>query len=117
MVDINENPGTVNLQMLMLLATTHGYGVLILQTIAALALIAAVAWVLTRFLGPKLLGRASNSRMRVVERLPLEPRRSLYLVEVDGRNLLVGVSENNIRLIEELSASNSIDAQTDKGDE
>jgi flagellar biogenesis protein FliO len=32
--------------------------------------------------------------MRVVARLPLEPRRSLYLVEVAGRYLLVGLGEN-----------------------
>jgi flagellar biogenesis protein FliO len=34
--------------------------------------------------------------MRVLERLVLEPRRCLYLVEIDGAQLVVGVSEHGV---------------------
>ena len=38
--------------------------------------------------------------MKIIERLVLEPRRSLHLVEVDGEILLVGTSEHSVQLLE-----------------
>lgn len=61
-----------------------------------LAAIAGAAWAASRFLGPRLAARRAGARMRVVERLALEPRRSLYLVAIDGRELVVGVTERGI---------------------
>ena len=40
--------------------------------------------------------------MRVVGRLPLEPRRSIYLVEIEGRRLVVGVGDGPMTLLSEL---------------
>jgi flagellar biogenesis protein FliO len=40
--------------------------------------------------------------MRVVGRLPLEPRRSIYLVQVGGRCLVVGVGDGPMSLLSEL---------------
>jgi hypothetical protein len=42
--------------------------------------------------------------MGVVARLPLEPRRSLYVVEVAGKTLLVGTSEMGLSVLSELDA-------------
>lgn len=50
-------------------------------------------------------GVRSSSRtagMRVVGRLALEPRRSIYLVEVGGRCLVVGVGDGPMALLSEL---------------
>jgi flagellar biogenesis protein FliO len=74
-------------------ATWDNYGLFILETLAALAVIALGAWALVRFGSLKLARGKEGSRMRVIERLPLEPKRTLYLVELDGMELLVGVSE------------------------
>jgi hypothetical protein len=38
----------------------------------------------------------------VVARLPLEPRRSLYIIEVAGKTLLVGTSEMGLSVLSEL---------------
>jgi flagellar biogenesis protein FliO len=38
----------------------------------------------------------------VVARMPLEPRRSLYVVEVAGKTLLVGTSEMGLNVLSEL---------------
>jgi flagellar biogenesis protein FliO len=38
----------------------------------------------------------------VVARVPLEPRRSLYVVEVAGKTLLVGTSEMGLSVLSEL---------------
>jgi flagellar biosynthetic protein FliO len=40
--------------------------------------------------------------MRVVGRLALEPRRSIYLIEVGGRCLVVGVGDGPMALLSEL---------------
>jgi flagellar biosynthetic protein FliO len=84
--------------------STLNLGVVILQTFAVLVLIGAMAWAFVRFVAPRMGMRAGRSRMKILERLPLEPRRSLYLVEVDGKSILVGVSEGSIRLLREVQA-------------
>ncbi len=80
----------------------QGYGLFILETLVALAFIGICAWSIVRFGRPRLLGKPGGGRMKMVERIALEPRRSLYLVEVDGKPLLISASEGSVRLIKEL---------------
>ncbi len=80
----------------------QSYGVFVLETVAILIVLALGAWAIVRFGGSRFVVGKGGSRMRVVERLSLEPKRSLYLVEVDGKNLLVGVSEGAVQLVEHL---------------
>jgi flagellar biogenesis protein FliO len=42
--------------------------------------------------------------MRVVGRLALEPRRSIYLVEIGGRCFMVGVGEGPMTMLGEVDA-------------
>ena len=49
--------------------------------------------------------------MDVVARVPLEPRRSLYVVEVAGKTLLVGTSEMGLSVLSELDARRGRGAQ------
>jgi len=87
--------------MLAVTATAAGaVGLQLLKALAVLAAILLAAWAFRRFAAPRLGLRPAAGRMRVVERLPLEPRRSLYLVEVDGVAHLIGVSEGSVRLLE-----------------
>jgi flagellar biogenesis protein FliO len=72
------------------------FGPLVAKSVLVLALIALAAYAAARFLGPRLAARRGNVRMRVLERLVLEPRRCLYLVEIDGAQLVVGVSEHGV---------------------
>lgn len=72
------------------------FGPLVAKSALVLALVALAAWAAARFLGPRLALRRGDARMRVVERLALEPRRNLYLVDVDGELLVVGVSEHGV---------------------
>ena len=72
-----------------------GYGWLLLRALLALVAVCLLAYVVLRFLGKRVYGApAGEGLMRIVARLPLEPRRSLYLVEVAGRHLLIGTGEN-----------------------
>jgi flagellar biogenesis protein FliO len=49
--------------------------------------------------------------MRVVGRLPLELRRSVYLIEVRGRQFLVGVGEGPMSLLAELPPADGAPAR------
>lgn len=44
----------------------------------------------------------STRRMKVLERLPVDARRSIMLLEVDGESLLLGVSGEQIALLKTL---------------
>lgn len=80
-------------------ASVQGYWLLMLETASILALMAGGAWALVRFGGSRLRRMGGERRMRVIERLVLEPRRSVYLIDVDGEMMLVGVSEGSVRLL------------------
>lgn len=68
------------------------WGVLVLVLLGAVALVAS----------RRRLGR--SRRMEVLESLSLGPRRSLCLARVDGRVLVLGVSEAGVQLLEARAA-------------
>ena len=80
------------------------YGDLLVTSLVVLGGVCVAAFVVVRVLGRLL----STSRARgahlldVVARVPLEPRRSLYVVEVAGKTLLVGTSEMGLSVLTEL---------------
>lgn len=80
-----------------------GYGTYLLQTTLALVAVSALAvgvlWLLRR----RGLGGARG--LRVVARLSLEPRRSVYVIEAAGKFLLVGVGEGAMAVLAELDAA------------
>ncbi|MBP6631123.1 MAG: flagellar biosynthetic protein FliO [Kofleriaceae bacterium] len=84
-----------------------GYGELLLTSVIVLVVVAALAALVVilarRGLGG--LGRRGGrgeGLLEVVARVPLEPRRSLYVVEVAGKALLVGTSEMGLTVLTEL---------------
>ncbi len=70
-----------------------GYGVSLLQTLLALAAVCVLAWVVLRWSAKRGLGLGGGRRIKVLERVPLDGRRALYLVEVGGRVLLIGAGD------------------------
>ncbi len=90
----------------------QSYGIFILETLVALSVVALAAWAAVYF-GRTRFGKGGKSgRMRIVERLVLEPRRSIYLIEVDGQTLLVSSAEGSVRVLKDLS---TIDDSAAKG--
>lgn len=82
-----------------------GYGGLLVTTVLLLVAVCAVAYVVVRLLRRGLEGRAvGEGVVSVVARVPLEPRRSLYVVRVGGRTLLLGASEMGLGLVTELDS-------------
>ncbi len=85
---------------------------MLVQTLLALGLVCGLAYVLFRWLLPRLsvVGR-QGGMVRVVERAPLDARNSLYVVEVTGRWLLVASSEKGVELVSELDAGTAEEAE------
>jgi flagellar protein FliO/FliZ len=76
------------------------------RTLLALLGVCALAWVALNLLARRGLGVARpGARLRLLERLPLGPRRQLYLVQADARVFLVGMGDSGaLSLIAELDA-------------
>jgi flagellar protein FliO/FliZ len=81
-----------------------GAGALGLRSLAAtlvvVALLAAAAWALRRTVE----ARRARTGMAVESAVSLGERRSLVIVSVEGRRLLLGVAPNSVSLVTELGA-------------
>ena len=53
------------------------------------------------------LQNKSGKKVKLVESLNLSPKQRLILVEIEGENLLIGVSQNNMTLLGRFSKSDS----------
>ena len=62
---------------------------LVAQTLAALALVLALAWAAARALRGGRLAAPQGRRLQLAEALALDPRRRLLLVRCDGREALL----------------------------
>ena len=75
-----------------------------------LALLGTGAWLLRR----GVLGKRATGGLGVESMLALGERRSLAIVTVEGRRLLVGLAPNNVSLVTELGRNQSFDAAVAK---
>jgi len=94
------------------------------RSLAALAivfgLLGGLAWLARRGTLPGGFGKRTVSSMRVEGALPLGERRSLVVVEVEGRRLVIGLSPASVSLITELPAprfDTSLQSAVDRRDE
>lgn len=74
----------------------------VLATIFVLALLAATLWLLRRGLGRR---PGQKSLVSVETSVSLGERRSLVVIEVEGRRLLVGMAPGHMQLLTELKRS------------
>jgi flagellar biogenesis protein FliO len=83
------------------------YGDMLVTSLVVLGVVCVAAVVAVRVLGRWLAtGRARGAHLLdVIARVPLEPRRSLYVVDVAGKTLLVGTSEMGLSVLSELDAA------------
>jgi flagellar protein FliO/FliZ len=71
----------------------------LVTVVVVVALLAAAAWALRRRTG---MGRARHQRVAIETAVSLGERRSLVIVSVEGRRLLLGVAPGHIGLVTEL---------------
>lgn len=79
-----------------------------------IALIVAAAAAL-RFFGRGTGSLRGASRLRVIDHLPLAPKRALYSVQAGGRVVIVGVTEASIHPVLELAADEASRLYPDGG--
>lgn len=74
---------------------------------AALVAVLGGAWAVTRYAVPALYARrnAGGGLIRVRASFALEPRKTVYLVEVGSRTLCVGSSEQSLSLLATFDSS------------
>ena len=73
-------------------------------SLLSLGLVCLLAWALLRWLSRRGVGQGMGP-IRVLARCPLEPRRSVYLIETAGRCFLVGSGEGGMSLLAEVERS------------
>jgi flagellar protein FliO/FliZ len=88
---------------------------MLVETLLALGLVCGLAYALFRWVLPRLqmagIMRANDSSMvRIVDRVGLDARKNLYVIEVAGRWLLIAASEAGVQLVSELDAANAEEA-------
>ena len=73
------------------------------KVLLTLATLVAAAFALVRYVGPRVpTATGGGGPIRVLARYPLEPRKTLYLIQVGGETLLVGAAEGSLSLIRAL---------------
>ena len=72
-----------------------------LGLVVVLGLLLALAWLLRR----GVVAKRSSGTLTVETALPLGDRRSLVIVAVEGRRLLLGLSSSQVSLVAELRAA------------
>lgn len=78
---------------------------MMVQTIIALTVVCGLAYLLFRVVLPKLSFTGSaNSMVKIVDRIPIDARKSLCVIEVAGKWMLIAVSESGVQLVSELNS-------------
>lgn len=70
-----------------------GYGASLLQSMLALAAVCILAWIVLRWSAQRGLGLGADRRVKVLERVPLDARRWVYLVRIGERVLVLGAGD------------------------
>ena len=77
-----------------------------IATLIVLALVGALAWFARR--GPLARLAARGKPVAVETAIPLGERRSLVIVSVEGRRLLLGLTSTSIALVTELRSGDQL---------
>jgi flagellar biosynthetic protein FliO len=80
-----------------------GFGGSLAISLLSLGVVCVMAYASLRFLGRRGVGRPSGP-IKIMARLPLDPRRALYVVETAGRCFLIGVGDGPMTMLAELGA-------------
>lgn len=80
------------------------FGMLLLRTFFFLALVCLLIYFVLRKVLPHLVQVPGirNRNIKIIERLPLDQKKSLLVVEVQDKAYLLGCSENSINILMEL---------------
>lgn len=87
-------------------------GWVLVKTMLALAVVVGLVWVMTWVL-KKMTSRqalGSTSDVRIVSATPIGPKKSIYLVDVADRRLVLGVTDQQISCLTEMEVPDDAEA-------
>lgn len=81
-----------------------------IKVIIVLAFVCVIAFAVIKYVLPRasFVKRGQDSQIELIERFALEPRKSLYILKVGSRFLLLGTSENTLSPLMELNRKDLI---------
>lgn len=82
----------------------HALGKMLLTLLGLIVLIFLTIWMLRRLSGSKTNGASSRS-IKILERRPISQKSVLYLIEVDGKQVMISESQLEVRTITTLEKS------------
>ncbi len=100
LLQLETNPQQPDLNVI---GDTWSLAMMVLKMCLTLGAVCILAFLVLRYGLPRLTGlQQQGGLVRVVTRFPLEPQKSLYIVEVAGKSLLLGVTSDRIDLLTQL---------------
>ena len=80
------------------------YSWMFMKVMAAMVLVCVGALLVIKYLLPRthFVRRAQDSRIEIVERFTLEPKKNLYILKVAKKLILLGTTENSLSSLLEL---------------
>lgn len=79
-----------------------GYGLALAQTLLALAAVCALAWWLLRWSASRGLFTRAGRHVTVLDHTSLDARRSVWVVRVGAKVLVLGAGDQSLTLLTEL---------------
>ena len=80
-------------------AMVRGIGALLL----IMVLIYGSVWIIRYFMGRKSFGNTTSGRIRVVSTTYVAPKKSVALIQVYDKAVLIGITENSMNMLTELN--------------
>lgn len=90
----NDEKSTVN--------NLEGFTRILSTLLVVIALIIAAIFVLKKKYGIKTNMGRGKKLIQIIEHMPLGPKKSIFLIKVAGKNLLIGSTNDKINLISEI---------------
>ena len=87
-----------------MLETNTGFWGMLGQTLFSLVMVCAVLWMVSRWILPRLNAwQVERHLIRVVDRIPLEPKKNLHVIQIGERFLLVATAENAVTVLSDVA--------------
>jgi len=80
------------------LEETLSFGALFLKMIVALGIVCLLAYIIMKWALPKAVNLHAGHKnlIKIVDYFKLEPKKTLYIIEIEGKYLLLGVTDQYI---------------------
>lgn len=81
----------------------------IISLLITFAVVLGLAYLTSRVVAKKMTGIRENPNSKIYTTLPLGPNRAIYVVEIAGKFLVLGVTEQNMTLLNEITSLSEIE--------